>query len=490
MPRPPVRWTVLTFVLLLGLALSACGQQAAVPPAAPTTAPAAKPAATQAPAAAPTQAPAAKATEAPKAAATQAPAAAATQAPAAKALPKAEGTFTYWGGLIFSDAANNMLVAKVKEWGQARGVPVEVVMINQNETVQRVSAAIQAGNMPDAFDLGRDQMLLLSQQGQLEPVDDVYAAIGKAHGSWLDSANKSTDPKDFGGKIPGIPFGIGGNVLFRREDLLKTAGFTNAPTTWEEVGQQALAAQKPPKTYGMGFALSNVGDANLTTTWLQAWGGRIADDAGKKCTIDSPETRAMLKWVSDLYAAGAFPPGVTTWDGAGDNNAYQSGQAVFIANTGSVSINLQQNDKELLAATKYSALPKGPKLLVSPQGPNYRSIWSKSKNKELAKDLLQYLADDKFMADYFQNAIYGPVLNSQKEAPVFKSSEVHKGLLDLSLNGTPPGWPDVNNAAFAEYQTNFLTPKMVQKIVIDKKSIDDAIKETQTACQQIYDKYK
>ena len=64
------------------------------------------------------------------------------------------------------------------------------------------------------------------------------------------------------------------------------------------------------------------------------------------------------------------------------------------------------------------------------------------------------------------------------------------GLLDLALNGTPPAFPDTNNAAFAEYQTNFLTPKMVQRIVVDNKSIDDAIKETQAACQAIYDKHK
>ena len=76
------------------------------------------------------------------------------------------GTFTYWGGLIFSDEANQMLVDRIEEWGAAKGIDVEVVMINQNETVQRVSAAIEAGTMPDALDMGRNQVLLLSQQGQ------------------------------------------------------------------------------------------------------------------------------------------------------------------------------------------------------------------------------------------------------------------------------------------------------------------------------------
>jgi multiple sugar transport system substrate-binding protein len=383
-----------------------------------------------------------------------------------------------------------MLVDRIKQWGQEKGIPVEVVMINQNETTQRVSAAIEAGTMPDALDMGRDLMLLLSQSAKLEALDDVYDTVGQAHGGWLKSADSANDPKDFGGKRYGVPFGTSGNLINRRADVLEPAGFTDAPKTWEELGQMALKAQKPPEHYGMGFALSNVGDGNLTTSMLQSWGGRIADDTGKTCTIDSPETRAFLTWITDLYKQGAFPPGATTWDGAGDNTAYQSGNALFIANPGSVFLNLKTNDPELAAATKFSALPAGPKMQVAPQGPNFRVVPTTSRFKDQAKDLLAYLADDAFMTEYYAAAIYGPVLNSQTGFPVFKDDPVHQGLLDLALNGTPPAFPDVNNAAFAEYQTNFLTPKMVQRIVVDNQSIDDAIKETQTACQAIYDKHK
>jgi multiple sugar transport system substrate-binding protein len=480
-------------LLITALILSACGGAApaaqsptAVPAAAqPTAAPAAEQP-TAALAAQPTEAPAGQATAAPAPTAA-APAAQPTLAP----IPApAEGTFTYWGGLIFSDEANKMLVDRIKQWGQEKGIKVDVVMINQNETTQRVSAAIEAGTMPDALDMGRDLMLLLSQGGKLEALDAVYDQIGKAHGGWLKSADATNDPKDFGGHRYGIPFGTSGNLINRRADVLEPAGFADPPKTWQELGDMALKAQKPPDTYGMGFALSNVGDGNLTTSMLQSWGGRIADDAGKTCTIDSQPTRDFLAWVADLYKKGAFPPGVTTWDGAGDNTAYQSGNALFIANPGSVYLNLLKNDPELAQGTKFSALPAGPKMQVAPQGPNLRVIPSTSRFKEEAKDLLNYLADDAFMTEYFAKAIYGPVLNSQTSFPVFKDDPVHVGLLDLALNGTPPAFPDVNNAAFAEYQTNFLTPKMIQRIVVDNKSIDDAIKETQAACQAIYDKYK
>ncbi|HQX10806.1 MAG TPA: extracellular solute-binding protein, partial [Thermoflexales bacterium] len=187
------------------IALASCGAAA---PAAPTAAPA-------------------KPTEAPKPAAPTAAPAAATAVPAKPTdvpKPAAPASLTYWGGLIFSDEANAMQEARIKEWGKAKNVNVTVVMINQNETVAKVSAAIEAGNMPDAFDLGRDFMLQLAKNARIEPVDDLYKTIGDAHGGWLDSTNKGSNPKDFGGKLYGIPFGQSGNLLNRRDDVLSKAG--------------------------------------------------------------------------------------------------------------------------------------------------------------------------------------------------------------------------------------------------------------------------
>ncbi len=59
-------------------------------------------------------------------------------APAIAQTAKVGGKLTYWGGLIFSDAANKLLADTINAWGKENGVETEVVMINQNETVQKV----------------------------------------------------------------------------------------------------------------------------------------------------------------------------------------------------------------------------------------------------------------------------------------------------------------------------------------------------------------
>ena len=47
--------------------------------------------------------------------------------------------------------------------------------------------------MPDALDMGRDLLLLLSRNNRLEPVDDVFDRIGREHGGWLASADSATN---------------------------------------------------------------------------------------------------------------------------------------------------------------------------------------------------------------------------------------------------------------------------------------------------------
>jgi multiple sugar transport system substrate-binding protein len=408
-------------------------------------------------------------------------------AKSAPALLQGGSKITYWGGLIFSDDANNLLVDTINKWGDDNNVETEVVMINQNETNQKVSAAVESKTMPDALDMGLDLLLLLNSTDQLTPLDDIYAKIGQAHGGWYESIDAATALT--GETKNGIPFGSSGNLLFSRKDVLEAKGLTPPPKTWQEVSDWSKQAQNPPEVYGMGFALSNVGDGNTMMSVLQSYGGRIADDTGKTVTIKSEETRTFLQWVKDAWDAGLFPPGATTWDGAGDNQAYLAGQAIFIANTGSVHIAAQTDDPDLDAATHFAPLPAGPKGTISPIGPNYRAIPKSSQNVDTAKALLEHLANPEFMEAYYNVAIYAPVLQAYETFPVFTDA-VHSGLLALVKSGTAPAYPDVYNTAYADFSANFLVPKMIQRIVVDGKTLDEAMDEAQQQGQAIYDKYK
>ena len=108
---------------------------------------------------------------------------------------------------------------------------------------------------------------------------------------------------------------------------------------------------------------------------------------------------------------------------------------------------------------------------------------------DTAKALIEYLAQPEFIGEYYKVAIYGPVLKGQDELEAFTSTPVLTGLKDLVLNGTAPAYPDVSNTAYADFNSNFSVPKMIQRIVVDGLSIEDALAECQETGDNIYAKY-
>ena len=140
-------------------------------------------------------------------------------------------------------------------------------------------------------------------------------------------------------------------------------------------------------------------------------------------------------------------------------------------------------------ATAYSALPAGPVMQVAPIGPNLRAIPTSTEDVETVKALIEFLAQPEFLGEYYKVAIYGPVLQGQDEMEAFASTPVLGGLRDLVLNGTPPGAPDVSNTAYADFNSNFTVPKMIQRIVVDGMSLEEAMAEAQSSGETIYAKY-
>jgi ABC-type glycerol-3-phosphate transport system substrate-binding protein len=395
--------------------------------------------------------------------------------------------------LIFSDIANSAAQDQIKSWGKARGIQVDPVLVNQNNLTAQVTAAVAAGTMPDALDISSGLILQLGAKNLLN-VQSLVDEMSKKYGGW-NAAAAVFDDKGYAGKGLGVPYGVNGNLINRRLDLLKSSGAkTTAPKTWEELMVAATTAM--PKG-GAGFALGNVGDAEgIFRAQFVGYGGRYADDAGKKCTIDSKGSRDFLAFVKKWYDKDAYSASAVTTDGGWDNNLYLGGKTIFIGNPGSVYTTLLNGsaawpkNPTLAKNTGFSALPGGPVTRVAPSDAWHRGIPITTKYPELAKDLVRYLMDTRNMQEYYEWAIYGPTLKDYNKFNFWDENvdPVHGGLFDLASNGTSSSYPDVNNAAYAAFGSDFQLSKMVQRHLIDKDSADKTIAEAQAACQKIYDK--
>src|SRR5690348_1454367 len=222
--------------------LAAC-QQASTP--APTTAPAAAPKPTTAPAAAPTTAPtaaaAAKPTTAPAAAPTTAPttapAAAATAKPAATGnfsgppaaaslnLPKVNinGKLTVVQARDFHPDHNAFIEAQIKQFAQTQGYDLDHSYIEayagSGDVVQKLTAAVQAGDAPDLLihTLGQSQLHFLDI---VEDVTDYETMIQKQQGALAPAFEKNFR---IDGKYWGMPHFSRSGGFWARPSVFKAA---------------------------------------------------------------------------------------------------------------------------------------------------------------------------------------------------------------------------------------------------------------------------
>ena len=297
--------------------LAACGGGAA-PAAAPTTAPAAAP--TTAPAAAPTSAP--KPTTAPAAAAaTTAPAAAPTSAPQAAAKPATAGqriTVRDHDWLQGNPGQQgdwyDAFVAKFED--AHPDIHVEREWFPRADMHAKEVALAATGQLGDTVRINVAPLVSeLHIKGILHDLDSLWAGDQ----DWIANDQKQfwtgnikTYTRD--GKVWGLPIvGHPGALQYYVNTTMVQKLGLKMPTadgSWSYDDMAALAKGLTQSSGGRTtvFGISpSIGNEGIVG-FLRGFGGDLFDIDGKKCLLATPESKAGLKALAQLYSSGSAYP--------------------------------------------------------------------------------------------------------------------------------------------------------------------------------------
>ena len=277
-----------------------------------------------------------------------------------------------------------------------------------------------------------------------------------------------------------------------RKDKLDEKGLA-LPETWEDVVTIAQAINDPDNQFwGWGKQLGTPSwDSEVSfTSMLWAYGGKTWDEEGKPA-IDSPETRQVLDLIKSAWDAGAIPPDAPTWDDGGNNRAYQSEIVGLTLNTGSVLRYLQTEDPELLEKTAVIPIPGGPAgRFVS--GYYYQwGVFNTSAHPELCLYLLEHLFAPEQLGP-FNEAGGGnmlPVYNNMLNDEMWQDP-ARKVLVDMVPNTRPQGYPGLTTPWILDAWMDHTMAKMLNRVIVDGWTNDEAIAEAQTALQKWYDQWQ
>jgi multiple sugar transport system substrate-binding protein len=146
------------------------------------------------------------------------------------------------------------------------------------------------------------------------------------------------------------------------------------------------------------MTVNRSGDANgMIEALINAYGGSIASNDGRKVMFDSPETVQAVTFLGDIYTNHKYkpmlPPGVAAWTDASNNENWLAGVLGYTRNQFSVYADSKTKQNPVYGNTHVFAHCTGPatdKPLLLGQSQGF-VIFKGAKNPALAKLLAQYL---------------------------------------------------------------------------------------------------
>ena len=298
--------------------------------------------------------------------------------------------------------ANPVMQKLVAEWGQKNKVGVTLDLLSSGTENAKLPITQAAEALSGS---GHDVIALLSWDVQhyhqhLSPLDDVMDEQIKKYGA-IDPM--SAYLAKFNGHWMAMPTSVGSQYKpsVARISWFKKMGYdvrqwypnhpgqakTAGPWTYDLMLKLAPAAQKDGMTFGLGLG-QTTDSVDWTGALLRAYGGVLVDEKGNSQIKSEPVTQA-LEYLQKLMPY--LPADTTVYNDASNNQALISGRSALIFNPPSAWWVAKRDAIKVAEDCWHFPNPAGPKGRFDPFLPFFWGIWSFSRNKSAARDLLLWL---------------------------------------------------------------------------------------------------
>jgi ABC-type glycerol-3-phosphate transport system substrate-binding protein len=294
---------------------------------------------------------------------------------------------------------------QIQAWADQNKVDVTADFITSQGQKLLMTAAAEAQAKTGHDVLPFFQWDAFNYGASLEPVDDVVQGLTAQYGKYDPAVEYLAKPKDHWLAVPGTDPTAALVCCGRISMLKKFAGIdvqamypaepraTPEAATWtyDAFLKAAEACAKGGFPFGMG--VGSTGDSyNTIGAIFRAFGAELVNPQGE-ITVDSENVRSVLEYGQKLVKF--FPADTVSYDDASNNRALISGNSALIWNPPSAWAVAKRDAPEVAKDCWTFPCPAGPKGRYIPYVYMFYGIWTFSKNKTAAKELLTYLLQRK-----------------------------------------------------------------------------------------------
>lgn len=208
----------------------------------------------------------------------------------------------YWDGDV--EAQINEIVTAFNE---STGNNVKYVC--QADMMNAFQAAAIAGDVPDIMLWDASEVRRYARLGQLQSFDEYLETAGVSKEDFNDEAIRELTVDD---KLYGLPMNLDIWGVYVNMGILEQAGITEAPTTWDEIKEAAIAAMD---VEGVKVGLNMKMAPYLFNSFLAANAGQPLSDDGLTVNLDDKALQ-VLEYFKELIDSGVYTTQYTAASGA------------------------------------------------------------------------------------------------------------------------------------------------------------------------------
>ena len=382
-----------------------------------------------------------------------------------------------------------------------------VVQGGYDDVRNQISTELGVGNQPNIAYCYPDHVALYNLTGAVATLDNLIDStieITRADGT-KEVLGLTKDQKDdfitgyyeegrsFGdGLMYTMPFSKSTEVLYYNKTFFE-ANNIKVPTTWDEMEEVCAKIKEiDPNSIPLGYD----SEANWFITMCEQQGSAYTSATGDHYLFDNAENRTFVQRFADWYAKGYLTTQAIYGSYTSGLFVSQEGTRSYMSIGSSAGATHQRPDKvdgkypfEVGIATVPQMNPEKPKVIS--QGPSV-CIFKKDNPQEVVASWLfvKYLTTNvDFQAEFSAASGYVPVLKS------VANNEFYKARLDAADGGDNIAFlsakvcmeqvdayyvsPAFNGSSTARDQVGAL----MQKVLIDPSSLDQAFKDAIDECE-------
>ncbi|GGZ45199.1 ABC transporter substrate-binding protein [Streptomyces bluensis] len=340
--------------------------------------------------------------------------------------PGADGTVTLnMVESLTNPARTDLLKGLIADFQkQNPKIKVNLVSPPTEQADQKIQQMLQSGSGVDTLEVRDITVGPWSNNGWLY---DMKKDLDGWQGWQAMTENAVKASKDAKGRTYFVPYGFYGLSLFYRTDLIKDAGFSKPPATWDELLEQATAIHDPAKRrYGYAFRGGANANSNATAIIEAYVADRIDAANGFKLTdgktiFSAPEAQDAMETYLKLFKE-ASPKSSVSWGYPEMVEGFTNGSTAFLLQDPEVIATVSQSksvSKDQWATAPLIAGPSG--RTVQPLATAGWGVAEGSKHKAEAVKLVEFLSEGEASTAFTKKNSLVPILKSATEDPFYRT---------------------------------------------------------------------